>query len=246
MYRLAWFAALGSFALAQSSNPDKKLEFEVASVHPTKDDGHHSSHSDDGFLRMHNYTLKRLIAQAYDLDPSQVLAGPSWVDSDSYDINAKIPDEFAKTTQRDIVPEMLRSLLADRFQLAVHPESRQVPGFDLVIAKKGSKLEAAKPGNDKSSTNGRNTHLKAENISMPSFARTLSRNSDVGGLVIDKTGLTGGFNFELDWAPDKHDASDDRPSIFNALQEQLGLKLESAKITIQAVVIDKAEKPEAN
>jgi uncharacterized protein (TIGR03435 family) len=86
---------------------------------------------------------------------------------------------------------------------------------------------------------------------MEAFARSLSSNRDVGELVVDKTGLTGGFDFDLDWMPEPHgaqaDASiDDRPSIFTALQEQLGLRLERAKVPIQVIVIDHAEKPSEN
>jgi len=100
--------------------------------------------------------------------------------------------------------------------------------------------------------NGSNSHLKAENVTMENFARSLSRNrGDIGELVVDKTGLTGGFNFELEWMPDRLETKLDapsapRPSIFTALQEQLGLRLESAQVPIQAIVIDRAERPAEN
>jgi len=113
-------------------------------------------------------------------------------------------------------------------------------------------MEKAKPDQkDSSSMNSSNSSLKAQNKTMEAFARYLSRNRDVGKMVVDKTGLSGRFKFELDWMPDRlvsnpEPSSDDRPSIFTALQERLGLKLESAKIPVSAIVIDRAEKPSGN
>src|SRR5579864_439725 len=108
-------------------------------------------------------------------------------------------------------------------------------------------MQPASPDAKDSNSHTKKTHHTAENVSMAAFARYLSRNNDIGAMVIDKTGLTGGFSFELDWAPEKvAAASDDRVSMFTALVEQLGLKLESAKIPIEAIVIDSAQKPDGN
>ena len=112
-------------------------------------------------------------------------------------------------------------------------------------------MERAKPDQKDSDIHSNNSHLRAENVTTENFTRALSRNRDVGELVVDKTGLTGGFNFELDWSPERPDSKpdaspDDRPSIFTAVQEQLGLKLESGKVPIPAIVIDRAAKPEAD
>jgi uncharacterized protein (TIGR03435 family) len=240
MKKIAPLIAMAALALAQSQ--EKKAAFEVAAIHASKDDGDHDSSSDQGLFRTHNLTLKRLMAMAYEVDVRQIMGGPSWVDSDSYDITARIRAEFA---QREKLPELIQSLLADRFQLAIHREPRQIPGYELVVAKKGPKMERAKPDQVGSNIRSRNTHLTAENVTMEAFARSLSRNRDIGELVVDKTGLTGGFMFELDWTPERADPpSDDRPSIFTALQQQLGLKLDTAKVPIMAVVIDRAEKPQ--
>jgi uncharacterized protein (TIGR03435 family) len=237
-------------ALAQTPGPDKRAEFEVASIHVATDDGHHGSDSDKGFLTTHNLTLKRLIAMAWDVNIGQIYGGPGWVDSDSYDIRAKIPAEFAQQS-REKVPLMIQSLLAERFQLAIHREPREVNGYALMVAKKGLKLERANADQEGSSSNSNNTHLKAENVTMEAFAKDLSRNRDVGKLVADKTGLAGGFNFTLDWMADRPEARldaspDDRPLIFTAIQEQLGLQLESARVPVLAIVIDRAEKPAGN
>jgi uncharacterized protein (TIGR03435 family) len=231
---------MATLALAQTP------QFEVASIRPAKQDGDHDMDTDKGFFRTHNLTLKRLIASAWEINEAQVVGGPNWIDSDSYDINARIPAEFAQRTDEK-VPPMIQSLLAGRFKLVVHREPREVSGYALVAAKKGPKMERAKPDEDDSSADGSNTRLTAKNVTMEALARRLSRNRDIGKLVVDKTGLTGGFNFELDWIPERAEStSDDRASIFTALQEQLGLKLESAKVSALMVVVDHAEKPGDN
>jgi bla regulator protein blaR1 len=245
-------AILGPIVVGQGQTPaqGKRAEFEVATIRPAIDDGGHDSDTDGSLYRTHNLSLKRLISRAYGVDLSQVYGGPKWADSDGYDISAKIPGDATQMT-RDKELEMVQSLLADRFKLVIHREPRQVSGFELVVAKKGSKMERAKQDDHDESMHASNRHLTAKNVTMEGFAKDLSRNRDIGELVVDKTGLTGGFNFVLDWGPDRPDAKadgviDDRPSIFTALQEQLGLKLESAKVPMQAIVIDSAEKPSEN
>jgi uncharacterized protein (TIGR03435 family) len=233
---LALILATASLLAAQA--------FEVASIRPAKDDGNQDIDTDRGRFVAHNLTLKRLIGRAWDIDESEVLGGPAWIDSDTYDINAKIPGSDGQWT-REKVLNMLQSLLADRFQLAVHRETRQVSGYVLAVAKTGPKMTPAKPGPDDSNTSSNGTYLKATNVTMELLARRLSRNRDIGKVVVDKTGLTGKFDFELEWAPAQAE-TDDHAGIFTALQEQLGLKLESAKVPVEAVVIDRAEKPSEN
>lgn len=239
-------------AQAPVSEPlsDKAPAFEVAAIRPAKDDGSHDNDSDNGLVKIHNFTLKRLISRAWELDMSQIYGGPNWIDSESYDINAKIPAEFAHAYNK--VPQMMQNLLIERFRLVVHREPREVSGYNLVLAKKGARMESARPDQkDSSSMNSNNSSLKAQNETMEAFARYLSRNRDVGKLVADKTGLTGGFNFELEWTPERIESNsepsaDDHPSIFTAMQDLLGLKLEAARVQALAIVIDRAEKPDAN
>jgi uncharacterized protein (TIGR03435 family) len=251
MKYLALFFALTAFAPAQiPPPPERKAEFEVASVKAAKDDGDHDWDTDKGLLRIHNFSMKRLIAQAWQVDESLVVAAPNWSDSESYDITARIPAEFVDLKPSK-VPEMMQALLADRFQLRFHRETRQTSGFTLVVAKRGPKMEPAKPDAEGSTTHGTRNHLTAQNISMQQLAARLSRMPEIGQIVVDRTGLAGRFNFELDWLPErpgyKPEANtDDLPTIFAAIQERLGLKLESAKVPIEAVVIDRAEKPESN
>ena len=141
---------------------------------------------------------------------------------------------------------MQQSLLADRFELTVHREPRQIPGYTLVQVKTGAKITAAKPDDpNNSSFNSGNKTLKASNVTMASFARSLSRIREISKLVVDRTGMTGGFDFAMEWSPAQAE-SDEHPGIFTAIQEQLGLKLESARVPVEAVVIDRAEKPSEN
>jgi uncharacterized protein (TIGR03435 family) len=249
MNRFALSLSMSALAMAQAPDVEKKAEFEVAAVRPAKEDGNHDTSSNKGRFLVHNLTLKRLIARAYDVDVGLISGGPKWVDSDSYDINAKIPGELAQN--REKVPLMLQSLLADRFHLAIHREPTQVPGYLLVAAKSGPKMAHARPDEKNMRLHGNKMHLVAQDVTMEAFAKHLSGNRDVGKLVVDRTGLSGGFDFELDWMPERsgfspEPSTDDRPSIFTALQGQLGLKLESAKIPVFTIVIDRAEKPGDN
>jgi uncharacterized protein (TIGR03435 family) len=253
MKKIALLIVIGTVMVGQTPVPEPAnttAAFEVAAIRPAKDDGSHDNDNDNDIVKIHNYTLKRLISRAWEIDMSQIYGGPNWIDSESYDINAKIPAEFARSYKK--VPEMMQNLLIERFQLVIHREPRQVSGYNLVVAKKGGRMESARPDQkDSSSMNSNNSSLKAQNETMEAFARYLSRNRDVGKLVADKTGLTGGFNFELEWTPQRIEsnpepATDDRPSLFTAMQDRLGLKLEPARVDVQVIVIDRAEKPGAN
>lgn len=109
---------------------------------------------------------------AYGVDNRQVVGGPPWADGDGFDISAKIPPEFAER-KRETVPQMLQTLLAERFQLITSRETREVSAYALVGAKKGIKMAAAKPGADGSNMNSHNTHLVATNVTMANLARDL-------------------------------------------------------------------------
>jgi len=247
------FAIAGLFMTAVlvpgQAPSEKKAEFEVASIRLATPDNSHDTHSDRERFQTHNISLKRLVAMAYQIDVGQVYGGPTWVDTDGFDINAKIPDELTQNRTPEQLPEMVRGLLADRFKLVIHREDRSVSGFSLVVTKKGSKMEPAEAGDTNSSMSTNNKHMVARNVTMGALARRLSQ--ETGKLVVDKTELKGGFNFEWEWAPERlgsePDAgADGRPSIFTALQERLGLKLEAGKVPVAAVVIDRAERPEGN
>ena len=230
-------------AFAQAQKP----EFEVVSVYPSVPDNNHIMNTSSGFFRTHDVPLKRLVARAYQVSEDEVFCNSGWIESEGFDIRAKIPDELTKGRGADTLPQMIQGLLADRFHLVAHRELRQVQGFLLVVAKKGIKMETSKEGGPSSHMSSNNTLLKAKNVSMTNIATFLTH--ETGRFVVDKTGLSERFNFELKWLPERAadaNSTDGRASIFVALQEQLGLKLESAKVPISAVVIDSAERPAGN
>jgi uncharacterized protein (TIGR03435 family) len=225
-----------------------------------------------GAVRVTNMSLKELIEQAYNVHPFQISGGPAWVDSARYDVNAKPENARQSRIDRD---RMLQSLLADRFQLTIHRETRELPVYALVLARKdgklGPKLTESKegscpvydPANPPPITvitcgarrfNPSHGWLASARLPIDSLARTLSE--VLGRTVIDKTGLIGNFDIHLEYAPDENQLAlfpsdpvappNDGPAIFVAVQEQLGLKLESQKGPVEVLVIDKAEKPSEN
>jgi uncharacterized protein (TIGR03435 family) len=192
-------------------------------------------------------TLLNLIEDAYGVRRDQISGGPSWISSDHYDVIAKAEGEGTLTHDRAM--QMLQTLLSDRFQLKLHRETRETPVYDLVLGKNGPKLKessADAKGKNFVSVTGAGMHMEATNGTMEQLARQLSVTA--GRPVIDKTGLTGFYAYTLDWAsanrPPEPDS--DTPSMFTAVQEQLGLKLESAKAPVEMLIVDHAEKPSEN
>jgi uncharacterized protein (TIGR03435 family) len=235
-------------AVAGVAAAQETASFEVASIkfHPgpitMSGGGIHGTTLSDTAL-----TLLNLIEDAYDLRRDQISGGPSWIDSDHYDVIAKA--EGVGTLTHDRVMQMLQALLADRFQLKVHRETRETPVYELVVGKGGSKLKqtsADAKGRNFVNANSAGMHMEAANRTMEQLARQLSVTA--GRPVIDKTGLVGYYAYMLDWAsaiqPPPPDS--DTPSIFTAVQEQLGLKLESAKAPVEMLIVDRAEKPSEN
>ncbi len=178
----------------------------------------------------------------------QILDGPSWIAATRFDIQAKsdIGDKLKglpSDQSNELKRQMVRNLLADRFQLKLHEEERTLPAYDLVLAKGGSKLEASQ-SNGKSIGTGRN-HFNGQGLTMTQIAEELSRIA--GRVVVDKTGLTDRYDLTLKWTPDDAVASaTDPPTLFTAIQEQLGLKLEAAKEPVSVIVIDHVEQPTPN
>lgn len=188
---------------------------------------------------MNNQTLKRLVERAYGVLPFQV-SGPAWMESVRVDIVAKYPPD----TKQDDRSLMLRTLLEDRFKLAAHRESKDLPGYALMVAKSGFKLKPVEPGSsDTRSNGGRIRTLTAKSNSMEHLADFVART--LGEPVVDKTGVQGVYDFELRWNDDDQNATGldaDVPSIFTALQETLGLRLQSQKVPGEIVVVDHVER----
>ena len=249
--------------------PAKSLEFEVASIKPSNAEGNNSSIMTDkiGGLQVTNVPLRNLITMAYGIRDFQLSGGPGWIGTERYDIIAKPermetaaepPDPKTMTeSQRQVRDEQwkerVRSLLADRFGLVVHKEMKDGPIYVLSVAKGGAKLKVVTtPGDRQGMSAGRGTSQGyAATISM----MTTNLAGTLGRPVVDKTGLNEKYDWVLKWTPDTAAAAGQDapqpvdspgPTIFTALQEQLGLKLESSKGPVENLVIDHVEHPSAN
>ena len=224
--------------------------FDVASIRPnTSADRGGTMRPIAGGYSARNLSVNNLIQAAYNVKPWEIAGGPAWVTTDRYDLDAKSEGN----PSREEKLQMLGALLADRFQLKVHREMRQTTVYSLTVAKNGPKLQATAPGDRGYFRPGRGL-IEGKDVNMGTLADLLG--GSLGQSVIDKTGLTGGFDIRLEWTPTEgergYDFDDDRPrdsngpSIFTAIQEQLGLKLEPGKAPMEVLVIDHIERPSAN
>lgn len=239
--------------------------FEVASIKPSRPD--YQGHDWDGEadrVSIKNYTLRRLIRIAYDLkSDSQVLGGPDWIGKQAFDIEGKFGDAEIARMQKMSSPEQFRearlalqALLAERFQLRVKQGTRDIPVYALVVANKGAKLassapqldEDGKPKTDQNhSLHGGGGHMTANAISMSGLADWFVNLPEFDRVVVDRTGLTGEYDFRLNWTQDSGQGvppDSPLPGLFTALREQLGLELKSDKAPVAVVIVDAAKKPE--
>jgi uncharacterized protein (TIGR03435 family) len=234
---------MGVTGLALFAQPfPAALKFEIASVRPA-DPGARVSDVllDPGEgLRIMNVPLRKIITYAYDIRDFQLAGGSGWMDVDRYDISAKTSAATGQAADQDVetddtrrarvsrVRERLRSLLADRFHLAIHVEEKEQAILALRAAKGGSKLVEASdaPGAQQGRVSTLDGHMQGNGAPVSMLATQLSMAA--GQIVEDRTGLNGKYDFVLDWAEDTQRQSD-RPSLYTAIEEQLGLKLERAK-----------------
>jgi uncharacterized protein (TIGR03435 family) len=247
-------------AFAQTPTPRPKFDaFEVATIKPVPSDakgGRYLTMQGTNRFVGKYYTLKLLIAAAYDLNSHVISGGPDWVDSEHFDIAALTPGDVRPT--RDEQMGMLRKLLTDRFRLAFHRESREFSIYVLEVAKGGPKLkDAAKPDDVPALINvvyPERIKLPARNVTMGDFASMLQR-AVLDRPVVDKTGLTGRYDFDLEWAQDESQfngevaaaATDANAApLFTAIQQQLGLRLVATRGAVDALIVDRAERPSAN
>jgi uncharacterized protein (TIGR03435 family) len=208
-------------------------------------------------IRIVNASLKFCVQLAWNVKDFQVAGGAGWIGTDPYDIEAVAARPFKEGEYRT----MLQTLLAERFGLVIHREVRDKPGYALVTARTGPKLPPPieDPGIMFSRTPDGDITLKATDASMNQLAGALS--SMLGATVVDQTGIEGRFDVSLRYTPDPADRplvtksgiplpppSDavPGPSIFSALQEKLGLKLEALKVPVEVIVIDRANRPSDN
>ncbi len=272
---------------AQASQPAETTpavkipEFAVASIKPNKSGsmGVRIMFEEDGF-RTTNVPLNLLIREAFGVNDDQISGAPEWTSSAHFDIDAKV-DPADVPAMKNLTfkqrRQMIRQLLKDRFGLQTHEETKDEPVYALVVAKGGSKLHPAKPGdtypNGLKGPDGQhgganmmmfnqNGQLTAQGVPISSLTRVLSQ--QLGRTVIDKTGLTGNYDFTLqmppmhglgpmphaagDTPPGADDGADDSsgPSLFTLVEDQLGLKLESEKAPLPLIVIDHVEQPSQN
>jgi uncharacterized protein (TIGR03435 family) len=213
--------------------------FEVASIKPSPPDAGGTTVYNPTRERFaaDSITTRTLIAFAWDVRVFQVSGGPGWLDSQRYDVVAKPEGDAAVERIR----RMVRTLLAERFQLQVHHAEKEMPVFTLEIAKGGSKIRAASPG-DGPDIRGPKGHLTTRRITAEMLARILANELDRP--VVDRTGIEGTFDADLEWTPEQN--SDPGPSIFTAIQEQLGLKLEAERAPVDVLIVDRVERPSAN
>ena len=266
-----WRMLLGCFALLcasgairaqdadghQAAKPammakDADPAWEVVAVKPDDPDS-----TETGFwvrdreLEIKGKTLEQLLLYGYGLHESQVLNAPDWTRAKRWHIEgfAGVPGQ----PNREQMASLVRKLLADRFGLVMHREQREMRVFALVTAKGGPKMTPSAddpngPMHENDSQSGGQAAMRVKNVSMGELAGMLMR-LFLDRPVVDQTGLTRRYDFQLNWTQDETRAPTDGsapPGLFTAIQEQLGLKLEPAKAPVDVMVIDKVEQPGAN
>jgi uncharacterized protein (TIGR03435 family) len=233
--------------------------FEVATIKPTKPDERRKMFTVRGrrFIIV-NQPLSSIISFAYGVHAKQVIGLPPWADSDKYDIEG-VPDTEGMPNDKQL-KGMLQKLLASRFQFKFHQDKKELPVYVLSVAKSGPKLNQS--GGDPTGLPGLGFRqlgqLNVHNATMRDFTELL-QNVVLDRPVLDQTGLTGKFDFMLNWTPDDSqfsglgarvppptDGANAPPNLYTALQEQIGLKLDATKAQAEVMIVDHVEKPSAN
>ena len=227
------------------------LRFEVASIRPHQSAGDEPSNRrvlPGGRFVATATTVRTLIRIAFGIDDNRMSGTPGWIDNETFDIDATMVDHREVTTPQQF-QQLTLSLLEDRFQLKFHREQKEGPVYWLELNKPGRlgpalKLSApdSQP-NMSTNSNGSRAAMKVSKMSMADIAAALRR--QVGRPVEDHTDLKGNFDFQIEWTPEETPDSTD-PSLFTVLKEQLGLKLQSAKGSVENLVIDQISQPSAN
>ena len=200
-----------------------------------------------GALRVRNGTLRGLIESAYDIRDFQIVGGPGWLNTDQFDVLARSESAESPSPRADEMKTTrlkLQALLAARFKLVVRHETREMQEYVLGVDKDGTKLVAEKTTAQNSGIQSTCGHMIGTRATMANLTLYLSR--QLRRPVLDATRLTERYNFQLSWTPELApcaDSAENAPSLFTALQEQLGLELESTKGPVDVVVVDRAERP---
>lgn len=251
-----------SWSIPSRAQSSAKPQFEVASIKQRTDGASTSACclGAGGRLNIKNQRISNVIGFAWTMKYYQLVGGPSWLESDRFDIEAKAEG----SSSQDEMKQMLQSLLEERFHLKIHQETRQLPVYTLTLAKGGSKMQAFKegdcikyapstPASPSTATKPRDFcgfniltqgRWNASGITMQQVTSALA---DITNRpVIDKTGLSGLFDVHMEYPEDELSPDSAGPSIFTVIQSQLGLRLESTKGPVPVLVIDQVEKPSAN
>lgn len=256
LYGILGLCAMQSPPTPVASSPS----FEVATIRPSPSESRGADFQIASVrFRAEHATLTDLIRFAYDLRADELLQrSPRWASSERFDVDAKIDDvqadatkKLTPTQQMDQYRSMLQSLLRDRFTLKVDTKTKELPVFALETAPSGPHMapSALPPGHLPQIAGFSRGDVDARGVSMSLLSEMLSGNQDVGGrVVIDATGLSGNFDFELHWTPFSTDAVSDTATVplATALKEQLGLKLTARKAPVRVLVISHVEHPSPN
>ena len=208
-----------------------------------------------------NFPLRMMLAAAYNLTPKAVAGGPSWLDSDGYDVLGETPGSVRPTFEEQMT--MLRKLLAERFNLTLHRTEKEFSIYALTVARGGPKLLAAASTPSPAGApllyfmlSPQSAKLTARSATMFEVAWAMQRTA-LDRPVVDKTGLPGRYDVDLEWTPDEMQFAGNRrtfagevehpnPGLFEAIQEQLGLRLDATKGPIETIVIDKVTRSTEN
>jgi len=244
MNALAWSSLALAVAIAAPQQAGETLE--VAAIHVNHSGGLNTqiSRRPGGHLLIVNASLKTMVRNAYSLLGFQIAGGPKWLDDEMFDLNAET------TSHRDLsdddVKPLLQQILAERFQLKFHWENRESSIYALVLSKGGPKVQpyGGSPNHGMNTSRAPDrTQMRGTDVPMADLATNLS--NQLGRYVIDETGLAGRYDFLLHFDPNQS-ADSQEPNLFTALEEQLGLKLESRKGPMKVLVIDSVEQPSEN
>jgi uncharacterized protein (TIGR03435 family) len=230
--------------------------FEVASIKRSSPDARgRGVRVQGGSISIMNLPLSDILSFVYDLHAHQLIGLPAWATSENYDISAKAEGEGQPTQEQ--LKMMLRKLLAERFQLVVHDEQRELPVYTVNIAKGGPKISKNDPKNATTGVIFRGPgSVLLNNVTIDDFCKMLQQNA-LDRPVINQTGISGKYDFSLVWSPPQLAAApanlnaltptaDPPPDLYTAVQQQLGFRIDAAKLRIGVVVIDKVERPSDN
>ena len=245
--KLRMFGLLAAIAIWPAGLCGQTVEFEAATVKVSPpigpQNGFVGMRVDPGRVHIANMGLEPLMINAFGVAGDQIAGVPGEF---RYPLAYEIDATYPTGTPRDQVMLMLQGLLADRFKLVTHRETRATLVYALVIAKGGPKLKVSS-ADAMSSKNPRRGHVEYQKVTMAMLAARFRGSGWTDRPVLDKTGLTGEYDLVLDWTPDDVKADDlSAPSLFTAVQEQLGLRLEAQTAPREFLVVDRAEKPGGN